>query len=284
MEAEDRGGAGGGDRALDGGADGRGFAGTRDVNAEAFRLAENGDGERECVEGHVGERREATVVHLLLAAGEVELDDFDEERVGEVGDGRVVEGDVAVFPDAHADKIDGLFAEEGGIAGGDGAGVGLFGGQRMEAAEGNVAEEMVLEVVAKALRVRGGEADVVVHVKRRDARPVERKGSGLVDEGGEEFVLRRGAGEDDAGLALTGEDAVQVRGDGAGGGTTEGRAVGVDFDGETAGGRVVRGGDGHGRGGGATGDEQLMAQVESGEADAEGGGGGGRPKGVGGVG
>jgi hypothetical protein len=58
----------------------------------------------------------------------------------------------------------------------------------------------------------------------------------------------------------------------------------VDFDGETAGGRVVRGGDGHGRGGETTGDEQLRAQVESGEADAEGGGGGGRPKGVGGVG
>ena len=284
MEPEDRGGAGGGDRALDGGAYGGGFAGPRDVNAEALRLAENGDGERERVEGHLGEGGEAAVVDLLLAAGEVEFDDFDEERVGEVGDGRVVEGDVAVFANAHADEIDGLCAEEGGVAGGDGLGVGLFGGQGMEAAEGDVAEEMLVEVVAEALRVRGGEADVVVHVKRGDSGPVEGEGVGLVDEGGEEFVLGRCAGEDDTGVALAGEDAVQVGRDGAGGGTTEGRAVGVDFDGQTAGGCVVRGGDGHGRGGGATGDEQLMAQVEGGEADAEGGGGGGRPKGVGGVG
>ena len=247
MEAEDRGGACGRDRALHGGAHGVGFSRTGDVNTEAFRLAENGDGEGERVERYVGEGGEAAVVDLLLAAAEVELDDFYEVGVFEVGHGRIVESDVAIFANAQADEIDGFFLEEGGVLGGDGGGIGLFGGEGVEPRDGDVAQEVLLKVVTKTLWVGGGQADVVVHVKRGNARPIESETAlGGVDESCEELVLRRSAGEDDAGFALAGDDAVEVGGDGARSGAPEGGTVGVDFDCEAAGGEIVRSGDGHG--------------------------------------
>jgi hypothetical protein len=106
---------------------------------------------------------------------------------------------------------------------------------------------VLVKIVANTLRVGSAQADVVVHVKRGNARPIESETAlGGVDESCEELVLRRSAGEDDAGFALAGDDAVEVGGDGARSGAPEGGTVGVDFDCEAAGGEIVRSGDGHG--------------------------------------
>ena len=49
--------------------------------------------------GHRRKIRKATVIDLLLAADFVEFDDLDVVRIGEIGDRRIVEGDVAVDAD-----------------------------------------------------------------------------------------------------------------------------------------------------------------------------------------
>ena len=196
----------GGDE-LAGGAHGVGFSRTGDVNTEAFRLAENGDGEGERVERYVGEGGEAAVVDLLLAAAEVELDDFYEVGVFEVGHGRIVESDVAIFANAQADEIDGFFLEEGGVLGGDGGGIGLFGGEGVEPRDGDVAQEVLLKVVTKTLWVGGGQADVVVHVKRGNLRPIERVSAlGGINEGRQKFILRWRAGKNNPRGTLLGYD------------------------------------------------------------------------------
>ena len=54
----------------------------------------------------VVERCEVPFLHLLAARSNVEGDDFDVERVGEVGDGRVVEREVAVLAEPAAREIE----------------------------------------------------------------------------------------------------------------------------------------------------------------------------------
>ena len=46
------------------------------------------------------------IIYLLLAAGQIEFDDLDEGRIVEVGDRRIVEGNVAVDPDPELDHVD----------------------------------------------------------------------------------------------------------------------------------------------------------------------------------
>src|SRR4051794_12553367 len=60
---------------------------------------------------HVVDREETAVVDLLLAAGLVEADDLDQKGVEEIGDGRVVEREVAVLADPRANDVGGLGAE-----------------------------------------------------------------------------------------------------------------------------------------------------------------------------
>ena len=117
----------------------------------------------------------------------------------------------------------------------------------MKLPDGHVLQQVLAQVGAKTLRMGAGEPDVVVHVKRRDARPVDRRVAlpGGGDESGEEFILGGGAGENDAGLALGGDDIVDLRRGRAAGGGAESRAVGMDFDRETAGSEVAGGGGGH---------------------------------------
>ena len=59
---------------------------------------------------YIRERGETAVVNLLLAAGVIELDDFYQLRVFEIGNGRIIECDVSIFTDAHANQINRLFA------------------------------------------------------------------------------------------------------------------------------------------------------------------------------
>ena len=54
-------------------------------------------------------------MHLLLPASLVELHGLHGERVVEVGDRRIVERDMPVLADAHADDVDGRVTEEGGV-------------------------------------------------------------------------------------------------------------------------------------------------------------------------
>ena len=54
---------------------------------------------------HIFQAGETTVVDLLEPTKLVEANDFDEERIEKIGDGRVVERQVAVFADPRADDV-----------------------------------------------------------------------------------------------------------------------------------------------------------------------------------
>src|SRR6187402_115640 len=114
---------------------GVGFARTRNVDTESPRPPEHRDRQRKRVARHVGKRRETAVIHLLVAARLIELDDLHELRVFKVGDGRIVKGDMTIFADAETDEVDRLFAEQFAIASTDGSWVRLLRGQRVKATD-----------------------------------------------------------------------------------------------------------------------------------------------------
>jgi hypothetical protein len=58
--------------------------------------------------GNILDPFETAVVKLLGAASLIESDDLDLDRVKKVGDGRVVESQMAVFADPRADDVGGL--------------------------------------------------------------------------------------------------------------------------------------------------------------------------------
>lgn len=66
---------------------------------------------------HVVKSRKALVVHLLAAADIVQFDDLDVVRVIKIGDGRIVEGNMPVDPDAQDHRIDRRFIEPSRIFG-----------------------------------------------------------------------------------------------------------------------------------------------------------------------
>ena len=88
--------------------------------------------------GHGGECGKAAVVHLLLAAGGVELHDFHECWVGEVGDGRIVKSEVPIFPNAEAANINRCLAEQCRIARALGGGVCAFTSDPVEGVRGDL--------------------------------------------------------------------------------------------------------------------------------------------------
>jgi hypothetical protein len=104
-------------------------------------------------------------------------------------------------------------------------------GDRMEFPDPHPRQQMAIEIVAKAPRVRGGNADILVHVKDGDEAPVENDaGSRGINERGDEIILRRRAPEDDARLAAPRYDAMQPGRGGPGGRLTRCAAIGMNLD------------------------------------------------------
>jgi len=171
-------------------------------NAAKERVAaeKSGDSDGERTGGHFVQCSKALVIHLLLAAVGVEIDDLDGEYI--VKDGRrIVEGQVAVGADAAADDINRRGVELRGIERGGLLGI-VAGLQQVHLAKGQQIEDVTAEPEAEALRRSGGEAEVLIHVEGDDARPID---SLLLAECGEHLGLAGGSGEDDAHDGLAGE-------------------------------------------------------------------------------
>ena len=246
VKPENRSGARRRNGAFDGGAHRGRFARAGHVDAEATRLAKHGNGQRERMTRHSVERGKTTVVNLLLAARMIQLDDLYELRVCEIRDGRIVECDVAVFADAHANQINRFFAQQHRVARRDGRRIWFLGWERMKTSHADVLKQMLVKVMPKTLRMLAAQADIIVHVKCGDARPIQRDSAVRgINERREKFILRRRTRKDDARLALTRNHAVQVRGYGAGRGAPQSGAVGVNFKRQTTGGGIMRSNDGH---------------------------------------
>jgi hypothetical protein len=102
--------------------------------------------------GYFGEALEATVVDLLIAARPIEPDDFDENRVKEIGDGRVIESEVAILADPRADDI-GRLCEQPVFVGQAGLqrAVGVFAWNQPQtgAIQSDQPEEVLLKIAPK---------------------------------------------------------------------------------------------------------------------------------------
>ena len=55
--------------------------------------------------GYILQPVEAAVVELLITARRIEPHDFDEHRVEEVGNGRIVECQMAILADSRTDNV-----------------------------------------------------------------------------------------------------------------------------------------------------------------------------------
>ena len=223
VSAQDGRGTTGGNRAEEGGADGVGLARTGDDAGDFAGAHECGDGEGEGVGGHSFEGVEAAVMDLLLAAEFVEFDEFYESGIVEVGDGRIVESEVGILADAEAGDVDGIFGEEGGVAG-DLLFGWSFGADEMHGTRcADVGEEVLAKKAAEAGGMGVEQGHIFVHVKADDFRPID----GLGGEFGEEFTLRWCAGEEDAGFAACADGGADREGNARRRVATERGAVGV---------------------------------------------------------
>ena len=126
MSPQDAGRASGGDGAGEGFLDGICFELSGDSDDEVFSRHQGGAGEAESMGGDGVEVGEAAVVDLLLAAGLVELDHLDSVRIFEVCNGRIIESDVSIFANTHADEVNGALGHESGVAGDLGVEVSSF--------------------------------------------------------------------------------------------------------------------------------------------------------------
>ena len=153
MSPQDAGRASGIDGAGEGLLDGICFELSGDSNDEVFSRHQGGAGEAESVGGDGVEVRKAAVVDLLLAARFVELDHLDGMRIFEVCNGGIVEGDMSVFADAHADEIDGAFVHERGVAGDLGFEVSGLCSNAVEGFRGDFGEKVFLLIGSEGCRV-----------------------------------------------------------------------------------------------------------------------------------
>ena len=144
---------------------------------------------------------ETPVVDLLLSAFVVEVDEFDGHEVAEVGDVRVVEGDVPVLSDPHDDDVDRPLRQNRRVATEQklDAVPSIFRIEVVNRLKWKLAETMLPQIPRES---RGGarrEPDILVHMESDDLSPVD-VFSGA--EGLERLVLRRGGGKDDSGFSL----------------------------------------------------------------------------------
>ena len=127
------------------------------------------------------------LVDLLQAAGRLELDHLDVAGVGEVGHRRIVEGQVPVLADPEAAQVEGVLAQELGVAAALGLGVtetlDVVG--RLRAGR---LHDALTDPALEARRVVRSHADVLVHVEDDGVGPGHP--FGLVHQG----LARRPAG------------------------------------------------------------------------------------------
>lgn len=230
--AEERGRAGGGDGSAKHVVDGLGLPLFRRHAHHFLRGAEGGDGEGEGVRGHGFEGGEVPFLDLLHFAGVVELHEFDPVRIVEAGDGRIIEGDVAIFADAEAAEIDGLRLEERGVPGDFVERQVALAVEVMELPGFDEEFHAFAHITTEARRVIAGDSEVFVHVEQGDLGPIDAAG---LDESFEEPDLGITGGEDGGGGTLAGDDLGQVVSDLGRHGGGHVVLIAVDANGESVG-------------------------------------------------
>ena len=105
----------------------------------------------------------------------------------------IVESQVAVFADAQEYDVGGHLPEQSGVTLALGSRIGGLRVDVIHRFEVLFREDAVAQKLPERLRGMGVDADVLVHVERVDARPVDL----FQQQVGEKVVLRGGRSEDD---------------------------------------------------------------------------------------
>ena len=111
-------------------------------------------------------------MHLLMLAAFFQADDLDCFGVREVCNRRIIESDMSVLADPHAHQINAAFAEQGGIALTFPFRVRCLPVDQEHAVKRHSGEQVSMQIRTEELRGAGRETEVLVHVKRIDAFPV----------------------------------------------------------------------------------------------------------------
>ena len=156
-----------------------------------------GNGERP--DGYLAERRETSIIDLLLPALRIEFDDPHGEWIVEIGRW-IVEGEMTIGPDAATDNINRRSAELRGVAGGGARRI-VGGLDQMHGGEVEMVEDGPAQPEPETLWRIGGQVEILVHMECGDARPIDAL---LFTERGKHLALTGRSGEDHshAGLAL----------------------------------------------------------------------------------
>ena len=181
MELEGGGGDGGGDGAFDGFGDGGGFgsAGGEEQDFAGFEDGADAHGDGAAGAFFTGSEKFGVVVESFL------VEDFQTRARAEAGSG-LVETDVAVAADAEELQVDAAGLADGVFVGfavvvvvaTDGA----IGDVDVVGIDVDVGEEILLHEMMETLRMRGGEAEVLVKIESDDLGEIERAGFVETDE------------------------------------------------------------------------------------------------------
>ena len=136
------------------------------------------------------------------------MDGLDETRVAEIRLARIIEGDMAVFSDAQDAHVHRMRQEKRLITVGLRQRIGRLRVDVVDGLELRLAEDALTQEIAKALRGRARQPDVLVHMERVDAAPVNFR---VGNQRGQHVVLRRSGGKHHVELLLHGQQQLDHR-------------------------------------------------------------------------
>ncbi len=125
------------------------FDGTRNDAEQPVRPHQARHRKRDGAMWNGGQVREAIVIHLLLPADLVQFNHLNVERIGEIGDGRIIERNVSVHADPEADEIDRRLVQQVCIATSRQLCIGL-GRDAMHRGKRQPVEDVDVEPIGKA--------------------------------------------------------------------------------------------------------------------------------------
>src|SRR5437868_2342836 len=104
-------------------------------------------------------------MNLLLPTGQIKLDFFDQIRVVKVGYVRVVERNVAILANAHADNICWVLFEQGAVAQAFLLRISSVTVQVIHFIYGHFIKKLLFQIRAKALWSIRWQTNVLIHMK-----------------------------------------------------------------------------------------------------------------------
>ena len=163
-----------------------------------LRGTERRNREREAVQRDFGDGLEIAVAGLLPARRLVEAHDFDPAFVLEIGHRRIVERQMPVLAHAQDAEVDRMAAQQGFVMLALFERLGRIASEVVKFLRVNAFLDALVHVAGETRRMVRVDAEILVHVKQRHARPLD---AAELHKGVEELELRIAGGQNRRRLA-----------------------------------------------------------------------------------